>query len=62
MNELHKKTELVADLHVLIRDKICDEFCPGGRHCKNMTCLHGFFEIAGEIENELFKGNENENK
>jgi hypothetical protein len=57
--ELHQNSEEIINLHVLIRDYVCRDLCPGGRYCREMKCLKLFFCIAGEIEmktEELHEG------
>lgn len=53
MNEFHGNTEAVINLHVLIRDRICGDICPGGRYCRDMVCLEAFFRIAGQVEYKI---------
>lgn len=60
--ELHPNSEAVINLHVIIRDKICEELCPGGRYCRNMACLQSFFMIAGQVEMKLEEQHEHIDK
>jgi len=61
MSELHENNEVVINIHCLIRDKICRELCPGGRHCCDMVCLEAFFRVAGRIELKMEELNAGKN-
>jgi hypothetical protein len=53
MNELHGNTEAIINIHVLIRDRICGDICPGGKYCRDLDCLERFFRQAGKIEMKM---------
>jgi len=48
--ELYQQEDSIINLHLLIREKICHDICPGDRHCKNLECVEMMFKIAGQIE------------
>jgi len=60
-SKLHENTEAVIDLHIMIREKICRELCPGGKYCRDMVCLEAFFRVAGRIELKMEELNAGKN-